>query len=119
MSYSVLLQLARDSIEEVLQADNKIDKISLLKQYPLLNEKISITLILYVNQEFRASYNIDANESSLFDNIVLSAKKVAFEDKNRDPISILEYLHCELELLLETPDGELIQKDQAILQTEL
>jgi len=44
MARSVLLQLARDSIQEVLEASRSIDKQALLRQHPLLNEVISTTL---------------------------------------------------------------------------
>ena len=46
---SVLLQLARDSIQEVLEAKNSIDKASLLKEHPLLNQNIPTTINIYIN----------------------------------------------------------------------
>lgn len=56
MSRSVLLQLARDSIEEVFHAKRSIDKTTLLKQHPLLNEKIPTTINLYINKELKSTY---------------------------------------------------------------
>ena len=44
MSRSVLIQLARDSIQEVLEAKRTIDKATLLSKHPLLNEKIAATV---------------------------------------------------------------------------
>ena len=115
MSRSVLLQLARDSIQEVLQAQRSIDKNSLLAKHPLLNEKISTTVNLYINKKLRGSYKSSTATKSLLEDIIYNAKKSAFEDKNFKPITTSEYLNCEVELLLNTPDGVLSEKDPAIL----
>ncbi len=113
---SVLLQLARDSIEEVLEAKNSIDKASLLKQHPLLSQAIPTTLNIYINSELRGSSKSKTQPSSLIDEIIINAKKAAFEDSNFSPLSTSEYLSCEIEIILETPDGIISEKDPAILK---
>jgi len=115
MSRSILLQLARDSIQEVIQATRTIQKTELLKEHPLLNEPISTTVNIYLENKLRGSASSQTNTLSLLEEIILNAKKSAFEDKNFKPISTSEYLHCEIELLLDTPDGILSEKDPAIL----
>jgi hypothetical protein len=40
----------------------------------------------------------------------------AFQDKNFTPLTTSEYLSCEIELLLNTPDGVMSEKDPAILK---
>jgi len=116
MSRSVLLQLARDSITEVLEAQRTIDKKALLKLHPLLNEKIATRVNLYLENKLRgSSFSKEAN-LSLLEDIIINAKKSAFEDKNFFPISTSEYLSCEIELILSTPDGIMSEKDKAILQ---
>ena len=117
MSRSVLLQLARDSIEEVLQAERTIDKTQLLKEHPLLQESISIALNLYINKELKGSYSTQSEQNSLLENIIIGAKKAAFEDKTRGVLTTSEYLHSEIELVLKTPDGEMRESDPAIIQT--
>ncbi len=118
MPRSVLLQLARDSIAEVLEAQRTIDKKALVKEHPLLNEKISTTVNLYIDHELRgSSHSIDAN-LSLLEDIILNAKKSAFQDANFNPISTSEYLSCELELILSTPEGVISEKDEAILKNQ-
>lgn len=117
MSRSVLLQLARDSIQEVLEAKRSIPKEQLLSEHPLLNEKITTTLNLYLDNELRGSYSSDDSQKSLLEDIIHNAKKAAFEDPNFSPITTSEYLACEVELLLDTPEGIISQKDPAILQT--
>lgn len=117
MSRSVLLQLARDSIQEVLEAKRTIDKQTLLREHPLLNEKIATTVNIYLDSKLRGS-SASANASfSLLEDIIRNAKLSAFEDKNFTPITTSQYLHCEIELLLTTPDGVISEKDPAILKT--
>ena len=117
MSRSVLLQLARDSIAEVLEAQRTIDKDTLLSQHPLLSEKIATTVNIYIDDELRGSAGSTSATDSLLEDIVRNAKRSCFEDKNFPPISTSEYLSCEVELLLTTPDGVISEKDPAILST--
>ncbi len=116
MSRSVLLQLARDSIQEVLEASRTIDKDGLLAQYPLLGEKVATTLNIYLNSKLRGSSSTKTPAVSLLDDIVKNAKVAAFEDKNSTPLSTSEYLHCEIELILATEDGEMSERDKAIIK---
>ena len=116
MSRSLLLQLARDSIEEVLQAQNTIDKKTLLDQHPLLDSKLPITFNLYLKQELRGSYTNHTQQLSLLENVIIGAKKAAFEDEDFSPISTSEYPSCELELILTTEDGVISERDPAILK---
>ncbi len=116
MSRSVLLQLARDSIQEVLEAQRTIDRTTLLHEHPLLNEKIATTVNLYIDNELRGTCTSKEANKSLLEDIVYNAKCSAFQDKNFTPITTSEYLHCEVELLLTTPDGVIREKDPAILK---
>jgi len=115
MSRSVLLQLARDSIAEVLEAQRTIDKKTLLDAHPLLNEKIATRVNIYLDNELRGSSFSKEATFSLLEDIVINAKRSAFQDKNFTPISTSEYLSCEIELILSTPDGVISEKDPAIL----
>jgi len=117
MSRSVLLQIARDSIAEVLEAQISIDRDALLKEHPLLNEKIPTTINLFINRELKGSYSIQNTNSSLLSNIIIGAKKAAFEDKKSSILTTSEYLHCEVELILNTPDGDISETDPAIILT--
>ncbi len=117
MSRSVLLQIARDSIQEVLQAEVTIDRDSLINLHPLLNEMISTTVNLYIKDKLRGSSDSKEPTLSLIDDIIINAKKAAFQDTNFNPLSTSEYLECEIELLLNTPDGIISEKDPSILKT--
>jgi len=116
MSRSVLLQLARDSIQEVLEAQRTIDRESILNEHPLLKEKIATTINLYIKNELRGTSSTENPENSLLENIIYNAKKSAFENKNYKPISTSEYLSCEVEVVLTTPEGVISEKDPAILK---
>lgn len=118
MSRSVLLQLARDSIQEVLEAQRTIDKTSLLKEHPLLNEKITTTVNIYLGEELKGSFSSTNADKTLLEDIIYNAKKSAFEDKNSNPLSTSEYISCEIELLLNTPDGVISERDPAIFKNQ-
>ena len=117
MSRSILLQLARDSIQEVFQAQHSIDKKALLQKHPLLQESIQTTINLYINKEIKGTYKSDVLNSLLY-NIIIGAKKAAFEDSTTTILTTSEYLHCELEILLNTEDGVISEIDPPILQAD-
>ena len=119
MARSVLLQLARDSITEVFEAKRHIDKSALLQEHPLLNEIIPTTVKLFIDKELKGNYTTQNLNSSLLSNIIVAAKKAAFEDKTRGIITTSEYLHSEIELILDTPDGKISETDPAILPSNL
>jgi len=115
MSRSILLQLARDSIAEVLEARRTINKQSLLEQHPLLNQKIQTQINLYIDKELRGSSKSNFASYTLLEDIVRNAKKSAFEDINFKPISTSEYLSCEVEIVLTTDDGVISETDKPIV----
>ena len=118
MPRSVLLQIARDSIAEVLQMQRTIDKKTLIQEHPLLDQKIATRVNLYINHELRGcAYSKDPSRS-LLEDIIINAKKSAFEDENFSPLTTSEYLSCELELLLSTPDGLISEKDPSIIKSD-
>jgi|GEM_PF-476142 len=117
MSRSVLLQLARDSIEEVLEAKRKINKQELLKKYPLLAQEIATEIKIYTNDTLRGSYKTKSPQKSLLEDIIFNAKKAAFEDTAFTPMSTSEYLTSEIELILDAPEGKISHKDPSLLST--
>ena len=115
MARSVLLQLARDSIVEVMEARRSIDKSSLLEEHPLLNEPIQSEVNIYLDKKIRGSYKSLHAMKSLLEDIIYNAKKAAFEDKRFAPLTTSEYLSCEVEVVLYTQEGVMSEKDPAIL----
>jgi hypothetical protein len=100
MSQSLLLQIARDSIAEVLEAQHRIDKDSLFKQYPLLKEPLAAFVSIYLDNELRGSMGTITPSRSLLEEIIHNAKAAAFEDSRFSPLKTSEYLHCSIELSL-------------------
>lgn len=118
MERSILLQLARDSIQEVYEAKRSINKQELLTQHPLLNEKIATTVNIYLNDKLKGSYGSSDATKTLIEDIIYNAKKAAFEDKNSQPLTTNEYIHCEVELILNTPDGLMSQRDASLADSK-
>jgi hypothetical protein len=114
MSRSVLLQLARDSIQEVLEAQNTINKSELLQKHPLLSEPITTQVNIYLEKE-RKGYN-KQTQLPLIDAIIIASKKAAFENEDKFVLTTSKYLSCEIELILQTPEGVINEIDPPILK---
>jgi hypothetical protein len=116
MSQSVLLTIARASIEEVLQAENSINRIELLESYPLLSQPMECEITLYLDNKLRGSARNEVQEYSLLEAIIHNAKIAAFQDENFNPLITSEYLHTTIKLTLFTADGELSHESEPILR---
>lgn len=100
MATSPLLTLARESILEVLQAENIIKRNSLLEQYPLLNQKVATQVALYINNELFSYATTLKSDKTLLEDITFNAKSAAFFGKNI--LTSAMYLHSEVEVSLLT-----------------
>jgi AmmeMemoRadiSam system protein A len=107
MSQSLLLTLARDSICEVLEARRIIDTEALIKEHPLLGQKMATFVTLEIDGALRGCIGSLTPNTSLIDDIIANAKAAAFEDPRFSPISTSEYLHCTLEVSVLTPSVEI------------
>jgi len=103
MARSVLLQLARDSIEEVLQSEKSIDREQLIADYPALAEKVATFVTLTIGGELRGCIGSLEAQRPLIDDIVINAKSAAFQDPRFPPVTTSEYLHAAIEVSLLTP----------------
>ncbi len=115
MARSVLLQLTRDAILEVYQARNILNFEHLLHEQPLLQTPMNVRVCLYLENELFSTYTTD-NDKTLLENISLAAKKAAFENKE-NILTATNYLHAEIELTLLTQEGELSERDGALLDS--
>lgn len=116
MSQSVLLTIARASIEEVLQAETSIERLKLLDEYPILAQPMECEIVLYLDNKIRGSSRSNNQNGSLLEEIIRNAKIAAFQDENFDPLITSEYLHTTIKLTLFTADGELSHQSEAILK---
>jgi AMMECR1 domain-containing protein len=116
MSQSLLLAIARKSIEEVLMAENTIDRAHLFGEYPVLGEKMATQINLYLGNELRGSARSEEATRPLLEDIIRNAKIAAFQDENFVPLVTSEYLRSSVELILFSPDGPLSHRDTPILK---
>jgi len=116
MSQSLLLTIARRSIEEVLQAENTIDREQLLGEYPILSQVMATQVNLYIDDELRGSARSETPSLPLLDDIIRNAKIAAFQDERFPPLITSEYLRLSIELILYAPDGPLSHRDTPILK---
>lgn len=100
MSQSLLLKIARESIAEVLEAQNLIDKDLLFEQHSLLKEPLCAFVSIYLEDELRGSMGSIERPRPLLEEIIHNAKAAAFEDSRFSPLKTSEYLHCSIELSL-------------------
>ncbi len=107
MSQSLLLKIARESITEVFEAQNTINKQELYKQYPVLKEPVASFVTIYLDDELRGSMGSIIPSRPLLDDIISNAKSAAFEDSRFSPLKTSEYLHSTLELSLLSEPKEL------------
>lgn len=116
MSQSVLLSIARRSIEEVLQAENTIDRSELLGHYPVLGERMATQVNLYLGNELRGSAKSENPVRPLIDDIIHNAKVAAFQDEHFSPLITSEYLRTSVELILFSAEGPIGHRDAPILK---
>ncbi|MDO9056453.1 MAG: AMMECR1 domain-containing protein [Sulfuricurvum sp.] len=116
MSQSVLLTIARTSIEEVLQGQNSIERRELLEQYPILREPMATQITLYLGTKIRGMSKTQTVERSLLEDIIYNAKAAAFQDEDFDPLVTSEYLHATIQLTVFSPDGELSHQSEPIVK---
>ncbi|MDF1880635.1 AMMECR1 domain-containing protein [Sulfurimonas sp. MAG313] len=103
MSKSLLLKLAQDSIAEVFEAKNIINRQELLAEYPALSEPIATFIHLYIDNELCGFSGSFITTKSLLENVIHHAKAAAFESEKYEPITVSKYLHARIELSLLTP----------------
>jgi len=115
MNRSILVQLARDSIQEVFEAKRTIVKQVLLQTHPMLAQPIATQVNIFLQGELRGTSKELNSSLSLLESVIKNAKKAAFEDSSVKPLTTSEYLHCEVEVVLFV-DGEVMkQRDNAII----
>jgi len=98
MSKSILVDLARHSIEEVLEAKRIINVLEMIEQYPTLANSYASFVNLYIDSELQGSYGSLFPHKTLIEDIIYNAKFAAFEDSNIDPITTSKYLHSAIEV---------------------
>ncbi len=115
MSQSVLLAVARSSIEEVLKAENSINRADLVSKYPILDETIQTEIAIFIDNKLRGVASDRDSERSLLESIIHNAKCAAFLDEDYEPLTTTEYLHSTIKLTIYSSDGELSHQSEPII----
>ncbi len=116
MAQSLLITIARESIEEVLRAENTIEYSRLLEEYPVLGQKMATQINLYLGDEVRGSARSETAERPLLEDIIRNAKLAAFQNDPLPPLATSEYLRASVELILFSSEGPLRHRDGPILK---
>lgn len=119
MSRSVLLDLARTSIEEVLQATDRIDRDAMIRLHPVLSGPVASFVTIWIGEEIRGSSGTAFAELPLIDDLVLNAKRAAFEDPAFAPLTITEYHQATIEVSLLTAPERVEYQDISELESRI
>jgi len=117
MSRSVLLTLARESIEEVLETRNIIDRGALVAEHPALERPMATFVTLTVGGELRGCIGTLVAHRPLVDDIIHNAKAAAFQDPRFPPLSASEYPRTAVEVSLLSEPQEVSYRDTQELKS--
>ena len=116
----MLLSLARASIEEDFGTPFKIDRDSLVIQFPELSKNRATFVTLKTDAiSLRGCIGSIIPYRPLFDDIVSNAKAAAFHDPRFAPLQESEYLRCSVEVSLLTVPQELTYEDESDLRQKI
>jgi len=103
---TVLLQIARASIEAAFGKPFPFNKESLAARFPALAEDRATFVTLKVDgKALRGCIGSIVPHAALFDDVVANAKSAAFRDPRFSPLTEREYRHCSVEVsLLSVPE---------------
>lgn len=100
MDEKILLQIAKDSINEKFLGKNIIDKDGLLSQFPELGKDGAVFVTLTQNGSLRGCIGSLVARRSLLDDLISHAKNAAFEDPRFLPLSKEEFSKTNIEISL-------------------
>ncbi len=115
----LLLTLAKDSIKESLYDTTLLNKLSLIEQYPQLNEPQATFVTLTINGELRGCIGSLIAQRSLYDDLVSNAKSAAFHDPRFSPLTQKEFPFVQIEVSLLTQPQPLAYDDVSDLKSKI
>ena len=102
MSNSIILEIAKDAIEEELFNKSKIDRVDLEASFDFLNEQRACFVTLYYDERLRGCIGSLFPTRKLIDDIIVNAQNAAFRDFRFQPLSKKEFDKVEIEVSLLT-----------------
>jgi uncharacterized protein len=106
-----LIRLARESILEVFDPEQKIDRLVWLCRYPELSEERAVFVTLNAQGNLRGCIGSLLPHRSLLEEVIANAKAAAFRDPRFAPLSMEEFETIDIELSLLSLPYELEYSD--------
>ena len=101
--HRVLLELAQVSILSEFNPTIEINKDSLKKKYPFLNEERACFVTLNLNGKLRGCVGSLIAHRSLIDDVISNARNAAFSDLRFSKLTYEEFENLEIEISILTP----------------
>ena len=99
----ILLKIAQLSILSEFDDTIKIDKVSLKKEFPFLNEERACFVTLNLNGKLRGCIGSLIAHKSLIDDVISNARSAAFSDLRFPRLSYEEFKNINIEISILTP----------------
>jgi AmmeMemoRadiSam system protein A len=100
MNREMLLDLAKQSIEDELYNKSSIDSLSLENEYAFLSEPRATFVTLTSEKRLRGCMGSLLPHRKLLDDIIHNAKAAAFQDYRFQPLSKEEFVNIDIEVSL-------------------
>ena len=115
----VLLEVARTSILNEFNHSFKIDKESLKKEFPVLNEQRACFVTLTIDGKLRGCVGSLVAHRTLLEDILSNAYSSAFSDLRFSRLSYEEFKKIKIEISILTPAIKLEYKTLEDLRTKI
>lgn len=115
----ILIEIAKNSILDALNKENKFNKEIYLKKYPELLEKRASFVTLNKNNKLRGCIGSLVPYQALIDDIMHNAKAAAFEDPRFKSVNYNEFKKIDIEISLLTFPKKLEYTDIEDLKSKI
>ncbi len=116
---NTILELARLSIQDALNGTSSINRTKILEDNPQLSENRATFVTLNLNGNLRGCIGTLVAHDKLFDDLVLNARKAAFEDPRFPPLTKEEFENIELEVSILSPQLEIKYANLSDLKSKI
>ncbi|MEA1892167.1 MAG: AmmeMemoRadiSam system protein A [Campylobacterota bacterium] len=119
MTHPILLQIAKAAILNKFDENHQIDRETLLKDYPFLDDNGAVFVTLKYDNELRGCIGSIISHRKLYDDTLHNAISAGFSDPRFNPLHVDELSHLTLELSVLSKPTILEYSDYDDLQTKV
>lgn len=116
---NIVLEIAREAIEEVFTNTPTMDKKAVISQYPFLEKEQAAFVTLSLNNQLRGCIGSILPHRALIEDLIHNAKAAAFEDPRFPPLTLEEFRHVHIEVSLLTVPQRVEYHDSKELKTKI